>query len=640
MNSKQRTLLVASLATSALLLGAWLQAPANDRQPQAGAVTAAATARGSVDLAEPISRQAVQVAGYTAPAGTRLHFEVRVETGVSLRSAAPEAAPAQQTPLEISATGLLNVLVLGRRADEVLVGYRMPEARLRAAGNQTAEARSYVDGLQQALRRGFDVRMDLAGRTRAMRFHGEWTADGRNFARALTTACRCEYLPQVDWTSDFDDAMGRHSFAYASATAADEVTLTRSRTGFVPNGIAAEAVPDVKFHGTADASFVAAVGWLTSAHVDDAVAWSWIQGALRIEAWQRGSLRWLSSDTVKVEASWDDGFVDFLEPTIPSPAEEDPMHQFWAEKLQGRDLQTLLGELAALEANGSKAERELLELLHLLAELIRQDPANADLLADLVQSARLTGQSAADALTALGMAGHDRAQAALAAVFGNGLVEPGLRQAAVEAMFQVEQPSQFLVDSLQRSLYGLDHFDGCAGSAMLALGAFASRGAQTADGRALATELLQLEAAARRDGIEPVYFDALGNTGSEAVLPLANRLAQSLDPVQRAQAVTVVRRVQGPAAEAILSAAARDANADVRRTALLELAMSQAPWVQDLLIDRATNDTDADVRRLAYSGLGSRAAGDAAVRAVLLRCSTTETDPELHTMLTTLLARG
>lgn len=640
MNSKQRALLVSSLATSALLLSAWLLAPADDLRSQAGAVTTAAAARGSADPAQASDRQVVQVAGYTAPAGTRLHFDFRVETGVSLRSAAPAAAPAQQTPLDVSARGRLDVIVLGRRADEVLVGYRMSDARILAAGNSTAETRSYVDGLQRALQRGFDVRMDLAGRLRMMRFHGDWTPDGRNFARALATACRCEFLPQADWTSDFDDAMGRHSFAYASAAAADGVTVTRSRTGFVPPGVAAEEEPDVKFHGTADASFVAAVGWLTAAHVDDRVAWSWIQGALRIEAWQRGSLSWLSSDTVEVEASWDADFVDFVEPLQSSPADGDPMRRFWAEKLRGRDLQSLLGELAALEANGSPSGPEQLELLHLLAELIRQDPAAAELLACMVQSARLTGQTAADVLAALGMAGHDRAQAALAEVYGNGLVEPGLRQAAAEAMFQVERPSQFLVDSLQRSLYGLDHFDGCAGSAMLVLGAFANRGAQTADGKTVATELLQLEAAARRDGIASVYFDALGNTGSAAVLPLANRLAQSQDPVERAQAVTVVRRVQGPAAEAILSAAARDANADVRRSALLEVAMSPAPWVLNLLIDRATHDTDADVRRLAYSGLGSRAAGDATARAVLLRCSTTETDPELRAMLLALLARG
>ncbi|HEX5053272.1 MAG TPA: HEAT repeat domain-containing protein, partial [Planctomycetota bacterium] len=341
---------------------------------------------------------------------------------------------------------------------------------------------------------------------------------------------------------------------------------------------------------------------------------------------------------VPVQADWQHGFADVTGLQEMPAAGEDPMSRFWDEKLGDLDVAAVLQRLQAFLDSKREPSREYHELLQMLAQLVRRDPGEADRLAGLVQSARLTGQAAADVLAVLGMAGNERAQVALAAVFENGLVEAGLRRAAVESMFQLEHPSQALVDSLRRSLHGVGRLDVLAGSSMLALGALGTRGAVTAEGGALVDELLGLEAAARQDGLEGAWSEALGNTGDPAVVPLAQRLSASNDPVERARAVTVLRRVTSPAAAALLQSIARgDPDADVRRLAVQTIGESTAAWTRDVLVDRAATDGDAEVRRVAYSALASRARTDTVAHSALVQRLGNEPDPELRQMLQSLL---
>jgi len=378
--------------------------------------------------------------------------------------------------------------------------------------------------------------------------------------------------------------------------------------------------------------------WLTDVQIDDAVAWSWIGGGLRVAATQRASLRWLRSDQVAVDADWELGFVALDDDSDAAAAALDPMRELWAQRLAGRDVQTLLAELANLLARGQQPDQEHLELLQLLAEIVRRDPTEATRLGQQVQSAGLTGQLAADVLAVLGIAGHEPAQAALVGVFENGLVEAGLRQAAAESMFQIEQPGRALVDGLQRSLHGA-RLDALAGSALLVLGAFAGRGATTADGRPVVSELLALAGSARDGGIESAYFEALGNSGDPAVMPLATQLLGAADPIDRAFGLTAMRRVHSPQADALLQSVARgDATAEVRRQALEQVGASQAAWSLDLLIERSAADADVEVRRTGLSGLLLRARSEPRARAALQQRLLAEPDAGLRQQLQQLLA--
>ncbi len=637
MNVSRHVLLLSSLALllpiAALALASGAEpVPAAAADPVRNVAAATSPAAG----ANP-DRDVARAVGYTAPSGTRLSYDLHLELGLALASDS-HATTRETSPFVLLADGTMHVVVIGRRTDDVLVGYRPDALHIAAKGDAQQATQEWCASLQRVLQQGFDVRMDVRGRPGAVRFHGQWTPDQCNFARALTAALRFEFLGSTTWSSCFDDAMGTHTFAYHTEPNGDDLALSRTRTAFVPRNTEGETNVDVQLRGAAVAWFGADVGWLRSATLDDELAWSWVGGALRVSSWLRGSLQWTRSDTIDVQAEWEGGFVDACAADVGNAAGADPMREFWNERLRGLDVTTVLARLCAMLASMSEPNREYHELLQMLAELVRRDPAEAGRLADLVQQARITGQAAADVLAVLGMAGHEQAQAALTAVFENGLVEASLRQAAVESTFQIEHARPALVDSLQRSLHGTDRLDALAGSAMLALGAMGSRGGATADGRPLVDELLMLEATARRDGLEGAYFEALGNTGDPAVLPLAERLLQAADPVERVRALTILRRVVSPRADELLKSAARgDVDADVRRQAVTEVGESTAPWTRDLLIERMAAETDREVRRVLYSALAMRARTDAVARAALVRQATVEPDAELQEMLRSLL---
>jgi hypothetical protein len=644
MQSNRRLLFV---PCSAILLVAvavcWPTATVQPGRPDAalGAEVVAADNGAAATLRR--AAATARATGYTAMPGTRLHYELQLQTGASMGGAQANANAAPPQPIEIGVAGEWQVHVLDRRADEMLVHCCLAAARISTAGEPAATTREQSDVLARALGRGFDLRLDVAGRPLAIRFRGEWNAEQRHFARALVGTFHSEYLPRDEWRSDVDDAMGKHSFAWRSAAsddAVDGVDVRRERTGFAPRHDEADGSADVQASGTALSHFAHAVGWLTAIEVDDAVAWTCIGGTLRLATQQHGTLRWLRSEVAAATPVWDGDFAAIDGSAELQPVAGDPLRAHWREQLRGRDAKALLAELRALLALSDEPCQQRHELLQLIAEVVRNDSAQADMLAAAVQSARLTGQPAADVLSALGTAGTERAQAALGAVFANGLVGPALRQAAAESMFQIEQPTPDLVDQLRRTLHGSATFDALGGSTMLVLGAFASRGARSADGQPVVADLLALESAVRSQGVEPGWFEALGNTGDPAVLPLAASLCASADATERAWGLTALRRVDAATAHDLQRAAARgDTAAPVRRQAIEQIAASTAPWATAALVERVDTDDDVDVRQAAYAGLMVRARTDERARAALRRRVATETDAGLAEQLRT-WARG
>lgn len=643
MNAHRAVLVSCLAAALALPILPWLAQGAPIAPPTAPPIaTATAPATGSEAGTRATPDQAggrreLATAGYAATAGSRFHYDLELDVAIALGKTDAGAEAAGEPAFAVAASGSLAMVVLGRRDDALLVGYRPDGLLLAPPAGAAAATAQWVADLQTAVRRGFDVRMDPQGRPTAMRFRGEWNPDQRNFARTLLRACSAEFRPAGPFACAYDDAMGHHTFACRAVPAAGEVRVERTRIGFAPSGAEGDARADVRLRGAATATFAADRQWLAAVAVDDEVAWSLLEGSLRLGTSLHCTLRCTGADALAVQAEWDAGFVDVGGRDERATAGTDPMRAFWDERLHGLDTPAVLSRLRAFLASGQEPSREYHELLQMLAELVRRDPAEADRLARLVQSAQVTGQAAADVLAAIGMAGHGPAQVALAAVFENGLVDAGLRQAAVESMFQIERPGPALVDSLQRSLQA-GRLDDLAGSAMLALGAFGGRAAGGTDGRPILAGLLDLEATARRDGQAGAFFEALGNAGDPGVVPLAERLLRAADPAERLRGITVLRRVDCPAATALLQAAARgDAAAEVRRQALQVIGEATAPWTRDVLIERAAAEADGDVRRVAYSALATRAGTDAVAREALQARLAGERDPELLAMLRSLL---
>lgn len=583
------------------------------------------------DAADPLTRSAALPVGYTARVGTRMCFELSLGSEVTLHGgSAGDGAPTDGA-IAVQIDGALEITVLDRSAGSIVARYALPAARIRAGGDAPKTV-AWVDGLRTALRAGFDVRLDANGRPRAVRCDAAWRSDQRQIARSLVSALGVDVRDAAEWTAVVDDAMGRHTFRCRRTADAGDALLHRERTAFAPRHHAGRHDADVELAGMATARFDAAVGWLTGLAFDETLRWAWLGDDMRIGAHLHGTLQWRRSEAVTLPAI-DAGSFEELGGAEAPAVVADPLRSHWRERLAGRDAAALLAELCQLIAESEEPSQRRHELVLLLAELARGDAAQADLLAAAIQSARVTGRAAADVLSALGSAGTERAQAALCAVFENGQLAGALRQAAVESMFQIERATPALVDTLRRALHAGDPFDALSGSAMLVLGALAGRGAE-GNGQPVVMELLALESAVRRQGVEPGWFEALGNTGDPAVLPLASRLCASADPVERAWGLTALRRVDAPMAHALQRAAAReDGAAGVRRQAIEQIGAIAAAWVTDALIECTDADVDADVRRAAYGALILRAPGDERARAALWRRLTVESDAGLVDLL-------
>lgn len=626
---KKNTLLSAAAAAVLLLSLSVAWSAALPRDPGAPDATPAGADAVVVVPAEPGERQLVLTAGYTAAVGSRLHFDCETTSTVAMaRSAADQPS---SMPFELHVAAGLRLTVLGRRADAVLVHWDAAWATVTSPTAATDDARTRLDELRTGLQRGFDVRIDATGTPRAIRFGDACAPFARSFVRALVSSLAFEFRAQREWSTSLVDAMGEHGFAYEADADVGAVDVRRTREYFMPRVPGPAGAPPPGMHGGASAHFDAATGWWTAVRIDEQISWSCF-GGVRVAATLRGTARLAAVDRVEVDADWEHDLVAFEDCDAGVAPPVDPMRAAWAERLAGRDVQALLAELAALGVDGEDAARARLESLNVLAELIRQDPAAATRLGAMVEAATVTGQLAADVLSALGIAAHPAAQQALAGVFANGLVEQGLRVAAVEAMVQIEQPTPDLVDALQRSLHGAP-LRGLGGSAMLALGAFGSRGAQVVD------ELLSIEGQARAESVEPAWFEALGNTGDPSVMALARRQLAESDPVERAWGLSAMRRIRGAEAAAAVRATARgDTSVEVRRFAVEVAGESPESWSVDLLRECAAADPDVSVRRAACSGLLLRCRSTPAALATLQDRCRHETDAALRNELCALLA--
>ena len=141
--------------------------------------------------------------------------------------------------------------------------------------------------------------------------------------------------------------------------------------------------------------------------------------------------------------------------------------------------------------------------------------------------------------------------------------------------------------------------------ALLIAGALAGRAQQPlADGRTPLQALLAMESDAEARGTVADWLLAVGNTRSDAALPIALRRLDDVDPAVRA-AACVVLRDQGAmeATQALLERGLRDAAASVRLEAVLALSTRRDANVRQALQLVADTDVDSTVRGRAARAL-------------------------------------
>lgn len=601
----------------------------------------AATSR-SIDRATPIAletnRRPAGVDLFAAPAGTRFTFTLdgRIEVAVR-RSDEPAAEPAARAGgLGVVLQGAVHTTLLGRDASTLWLAQDWRELRVVMPGAGDAAALDQAAQLERSLRQGCEQRLDRQGRLLAMRCRGSWPDEHRRFARALAQLLACEGRAEGTWSSQHEDGSGEHHFEHAAErTDATTVTVVRHRTGFLPRGADAASVACAS--GVANARFDTAIGWLQELAVADELAWRLFGGSLTVLATGRATLHCVAVDQVPVP-EWDGSFADESLPALPARA-GDPMQAAWLAKLGDTTVEQLLADLQAEIHAGAVGSPRHAELLQLLAAMLKHQPLTADRLVQLVRSGKATEPFAADLLAALGMAGTNRAQAGLVDVFTDPTVASELRRAGVEATSQLAAPAASVVTAMRDLVRNTPHVDPLVSSALLALGSFAGRGAPESHGPSMLDTLLAAEAAARRDGAGRAWCEALGNSGDQAVLPVAERMLRAGDPAERIGGLTAMRRVVAPTVARLVASVARnDVDAEVRREALQIAAERDEPWASTLLQERAIAEGDPEIRRFAYSGLGWRARRDASCREFLVVRSQQEPVAELRAMLQSLLA--
>lgn len=265
-------------------------------------------------------------------------------------------------------------------------------------------------------------------------------------------------------------------------------------------------------------------------------------------------------------------------------------------RIAGRDLRSLLGDLARLKPEDRAARARIHSAM---AALFRQNPQQVAEARPLLRSSA----QASSVIDALGDAGTAPAQEALrAALAQENDVEQ--RRRIIDALGHAAPPSAETVTVLA----GLFQDHSVGGQARLALGA-SIRNLQDADPEraAQATSLIT-----NRLDSEPSTgyliddLRALGNSGHPATLAAVKPFLLSTSPAVRAAAAQALRFVAGPEADALLAGLVLDdESADVRSGALdSAYYRDRSAVLSTAAVQSVKLDTDDVVRRVAVRVLG------------------------------------
>ena len=277
-------------------------------------------------------------------------------------------------------------------------------------------------------------------------------------------------------------------------------------------------------------------------------------------------------------------------------------------------LHTLLAELSIGDASDAESRESLRRRLEALC---RVEPSSCEALA------RETGKrkGADDVLLgALGMVQSEAAHAALLALAGDTSRDSSLRRAALRYLSRAE-----LSDAhIERLGALLDDAEVHVRAAVrLAYGAVARavRAQRPQSARKVAETLLARLASARE--VEQVELvRALGNAGAaEASSPLL-ALARGSDAVLAREALNALRFVELPEVDAQLEASIRSAVDPLTRIAALEATrFRQSGALLPAIVEAARRDADPEVRRAALDQLGARLGETPRLREVLVEAA-------------------
>jgi len=584
----------------------WTPAPARtvagaDREPTAAASGADGLA---VPAASPTRRALEHAPGYYgAPVGTAIAHDLHGHYEYAL--AHPEGG-SQRSGMKVD--GSFEVMVAARSDDALVVRVACQGLALSAlAGGGGSDER----GFGKAAQRPFDVRLGFDGKVLGYRFADDLDAEQRNFLRGLF-ASYAHTVPidaQGSWEAEEQDGAGVVLARFTLARQDDDVVRVERRKLRYTRMAGPELHPH-RLTGGSQATFSRALGWSTEVQVDERQHLDMTELGLAIDL--HSVLSFVSTGHREVAPPAD---VDAAEAADWEPATgcgenlaaagEARDRARWSKMLEGKTLAGLIDELAALLAAKPRDAEAVDRAWQAVIWQVRLDPKVAAELRVRVGAGMET--ELADLLvSALGAAGTEPAQVVLADMRHDGSLPAAVRTSATISMFQLAHPNQRVLTDVVRDLGAAGDLVGDDAMAMLLLGALAPR-AEGIDvnGTTATAALLAFEAKAERQGRLDLWLNALGNAGGDAVLQSATRLTGHQDDVVRAAAYNALRKVDAPAAVAVLERGLTDASASVRADAVNALGEHRSTAACAALVRTARDDADASVRRACLQGLST-----------------------------------
>jgi hypothetical protein len=568
------------------------------------------------------------------PVGSELHYDARLRLRMTIESDGPNKVSGGQRPLDLQSQGALIVSILARREGEVIFGYRLPDLTVTVGGRQSRSTQDWTRSIADGLTTGFEVRKDEFGRILGYRFPKSMTSDHRNWARGISAAFAFTVMHGADsatrqWKCTEQDSIGTFTVDYVRL---GDGSVERRKVALVPHGFDKTDQKSVHLAGQARVAFDLEHGWIQHAVLEETVRFAIPGLGASMHSESSGSLKFRQVVKVPtVEVAWEGAWASVSGHLEKSAVVAEQFEQKRRQELEGKTLAGLLARIQELIVSGSQQSPEFFGALRMLANMIELQPDTAAEIADLIENFEVRGELAASLLTALGMAGGIKAQGVLADVFAEVRHDEALRSAAVDSMFQLENPADKLMSNLRQSVKFRRQLTELDGSTMLVLGALSAR---RSDGREVVEELLGQEAVARKSGTIRTWIEALGNSGDPRVMDLAKRYLLSDKEGDRVLALTAIRRVDSPVARDLIRRSARsDRSAMVRAHSLELIGEGRDQRMTGVLLERARSDASVDVRRAAIHGLSGRLRTEPGLRRSLQELMGSETDSDLQGLL-------
>lgn len=552
---------------------------------------------------------------YSAPAGRRMTFGIAARLETRFRDPDSGVRPGMTIALD----GQLMIAVAGRRRNEVLADVAFPTLRARAKTDGHEVAYTLVE---EDLKLTTRLLLRDDGSLVGVRFDSGARPPARDLLLGILAALRI-VVPEGNpdaWTAEETDTTGPFAADYrVLSREGGRIGIEKAKRAYRVQAPA----PAVDVRSTTLATLDTGLGWLAEVRFTESMTMKAPDAGLLVENDGVIELRLLGSEdgdpSVFRELAWEGPWPTPAEALAEGDAAADAAAAEAAKAaalkgIAGLDPAHVVEDLFAEIARGAGDGERFQELRDRLLDFLRTDPG---LIARLGPMLLGRGDATCQLLTVAGCADTPEVEAFLRDVAGDPAGETRVRQYAVLGLLARSALDADSIAALRNLTLDPAAPAGLRRTGMLATGAAAGRAGGPESAAAVLSDLLAQESAATARGELATWLEALGNAGTESVLPAARRHLAHEDPQVRVSAASALRKVGGEEALWLLAeTAARDADASVRAMAARALG-ARADDRALAAAGRLLADPSVHVQLAAVHGLEIQARRSAAARELL-----------------------